>query len=58
MVLNRGVIQAKIWNALLDQFRATNKIRTFKNLMSKLDFSNFNCANTCKYILLSFYNIM
>ena len=41
MVLNRGVIQAKIWNALLDQFRAANKIRTFKNLMSKLDLSNF-----------------
>ena len=32
---------AKIWNALPDQFRAANNIRTFKNLMSKLDFSNF-----------------
>ena len=32
---------AKIWNALPDQFRAANKIGTFKNLMSKLDFSNF-----------------
>ena len=32
---------AKIWNALPDQFCATNKIGTFKNLMSKLDFSNF-----------------
>ena len=32
---------AKIWNALPDhQFHATN-IGTFKNLMSKLDFSNF-----------------
>ena len=31
---------AKIWNALPDQFRAAN-IGTFKNLMSKLDFSNF-----------------
>jgi len=26
---------AKIWNALPDQFRAANKIGTFKNLMSK-----------------------
>ena len=32
---------AKIWNALPDQFRAANNIGTFKNLMSKLDFSNF-----------------
>ena len=32
---------AKIWNALPDQFRAAYKIGTFKNLMSKLDFSNF-----------------
>ena len=33
---------AKIWNALPDhQFRCANKIGTFKNLMSKLDFSNF-----------------
>ena len=32
---------AKIWNALLDQFRAANKIGTFKNLMSPLDFSKF-----------------
>ena len=33
---------AKIWYALLDhQFRAANKIGIFKNLMSKLDFSNF-----------------
>ena len=32
---------AKIWNALLDQFWAANNIGTFKNLMSKLDFSNF-----------------
>ena len=33
---------AKIWNALPDQFRAAiNKIGKFKNLMSKLDFSNF-----------------
>ena len=32
---------AKIWNALPDQFRAANKIGTFKNLMSKFDFSNF-----------------
>ena len=32
---------AKIWNALPDQFRAANIIGTFKNLMSKLDFSNF-----------------
>ena len=31
----------KIWNALPDQFRAANNIGTFKNLMSKLDFSNF-----------------
>ena len=32
---------AKIWNALPDhQFHAAN-IGTFKNLMSKLDFSNF-----------------
>ena len=46
--------EAKIWNALPDQFHAANKIRTFKNLMSKLDFSR----NSCKYILLSFYNIM
>ena len=32
---------AKIWNALPDQFRPANNIGTFKNLMSKLDFSNF-----------------
>ena len=32
---------AKIWNALPHQFRAANNIGTFKNLMSKLDFSNF-----------------
>ena len=32
---------AKIWNALPYQFCAANKIGTFKNLMSKLDFSNF-----------------
>ena len=32
---------AKIWNALPDQFRAGINIGTFKNLMSKLDFSNF-----------------
>ena len=32
---------AKICNALPDQFRAANNIGTFKNLMSKLDFSNF-----------------
>ena len=32
---------AKFWNALPDHFRAANKIGTFKNLMSKLDFSNF-----------------
>ena len=32
---------AKIWNALPGQFCAANKIGTFKNLMSKLDFSNF-----------------
>ena len=31
----------KIWNALPDQFRGANKIGTFKNLMSKLNFSNF-----------------
>ena len=30
-----------IWNALPDQFRAGINIGTFKNLMSKLDFSNF-----------------
>ena len=30
-----------IWNTLPDQFRAANNIGTFKNLMSKLDFSNF-----------------
>ena len=42
MDLNRGVYTAaKIWNALSDQFRAANKIGTFENLMSKLDFSNF-----------------
>ena len=33
---------AKIWDALPDQFRAANNIGTFKNLMSKMDFSNFN----------------
>ena len=51
---------AKIWNTLSDQFRATNKIGTFKNLMAVLDLSNFNCnrANTCKYILRSFNIIM
>ena len=32
---------AKNWNALPDQFRAGINIGTFKNLMSKLDFSNF-----------------
>ena len=32
---------ATIWNALPNQFRAANNIGTFKNLMSKLDFSNF-----------------
>ena len=32
---------AKIWNALPHQFRAANKIGTFKNLMSKFFFSNF-----------------
>ena len=32
---------ATIWNTLPDQFRATNNIGTFKNLMSKLHFSNF-----------------
>ena len=32
---------AKIWNTLLDQFCAADKIRTFKNLMSMFDFSNF-----------------
>ena len=32
---------AKIWNALSDLFCAANKIGTFKNLMFKLDFSNF-----------------
>ena len=32
---------ARIWNALPDQFRAANKIGTFKNLLFKLDFSNF-----------------
>ena len=31
----------KIWNAFPDQFRGANKIGTFKNLMSRLDFSNF-----------------
>ena len=49
---------AKIWNSLPDQFRAANKIGTFKNLMSKLDFSNFTRANTCEYIFLSFYLIV
>ena len=32
---------AKIWSALPDQFHAANNIKPFKNLMSKLDFSNF-----------------
>ena len=32
---------AKTWNSLLDQFRAADKIGTFKNLMSMFDFSNF-----------------
>jgi len=32
---------AKIRNALPDQFRAANNIGTFKNLMSKMNFSNF-----------------
>ena len=32
---------ARIWNSLLDQFRAADKIGTFKNLMSMFDFSNF-----------------
>ena len=32
---------AKIWNVLPDQFRAANNIGTFKNLMSKMEFSNF-----------------
>ena len=32
---------AKIWNALPDQFGAAIDIGTFKNLMSKMDFSNF-----------------
>ena len=32
---------ATIWNALPNQFRAAKNIGTFKNLMSKLDFSNF-----------------
>ena len=33
---------AKVWNALPDQFRATDdKIGTFKNLMSKLAFLKF-----------------
>ena len=42
MDLNRTYTAAKIWNALPDQFRAAiNKIGKFKNLMSKLDFSNF-----------------
>ena len=47
---------AKIWNALPDQFRAANNIGTFKNLMSKMDFSSF--TNTCKYISLSCNIIM
>ena len=38
---SRRYTAAKIWNALPDQFRAANNIGTFKNLMSKLDFSNF-----------------
>ena len=41
MVLNRGVILQLIWNTLPDQFRAADKIGTFKNLMSMFDFSNF-----------------
>ena len=49
---------AKIWNALPDQFRAANNIGTFKNLMSNMDSLNFNCTNTCKYILLSCNIIM
>ena len=32
---------AKIWNTLPDHFRGADKIGTFKNLMSMLDFSNF-----------------
>ena len=38
---SRCYTAAKIWNARPDQFQATNKIGTFKNLMSRLDFSNF-----------------
>ena len=32
---------SKIWSALPDQFRTTDKIGTFKNLMSKLAFLKF-----------------
>ena len=50
---------AKIWNALPDQFCATNKIGTFKNLMSKLDFSNFTLVliifNCHIYFYIGFY---
>ena len=31
----------KIWKTLPDQFRAADKIGTFKNLMSMFDFTNF-----------------
>ena len=42
MDLNRGAtLQLRFSNALPDQFRAANNIGTFKDLMSKLDFSNF-----------------
>ena len=43
MYLNRTwrYTAAKIWNALPDQFRTTDKIGTFKNLMSRLAFLKF-----------------
>ena len=46
----------KIWNALPDQFRAANNIATFKNLMSKMDFSN--CTFTFIYNLLFFQTVL
>ena len=36
-------IAVKIWNALSDQFRAANKIGTFKNLMSGLNLGVRTC---------------
>ena len=43
MDCNRGVILQLIFGTLfrMIEFHAANKIGTFKNLMSKLDFSNF-----------------